>query len=219
MSCCGFRHRGVHRCKLRDYSAPSPLHIEPSLTSRRTRCGRSPNLGTLRRPFQQVGETRSSRDPVLTLGPVLTAVDHQDAIRRDSTTRLCDQACLDVGREGRVLHVEPQLDGCRDLVDVLAPRSRRAHEALCQLVCVNRHRLGELDHGWWCMPGGYCAPRSSLTIRSRSRAYSVVPTSVGTVQALVLNNGVVASVSRPSGVNRTSDRSPSSSIRITFPSA
>ncbi len=131
------------------YLAPSPLHIELFLPDRRPRLRRSPHAWPPRRTRQQFGEARSSRNPVLSLGPVLTAVDQQDAIRRDSMTRVGDQACLDVWCERGILHVEPKLDGRRDFVDVLPARSRRAHEALFQLVRVDRSVVEALGHSRW----------------------------------------------------------------------
>ena len=61
--------------------------------------------------------------------------------------------------------------------------------------------------------------RSSATIFSRSRAYSVVPTSVGAVHERVSKSGVDARRVIPVGVRTTRLRSPSSSRISVLPSA
>ncbi len=45
-------------------------------------------------------------------------------------------------------HVEAQLDGGRDLVDVLAAGAGGADKALLQLVVVNRKGVVDVQHGW-----------------------------------------------------------------------
>src|SRR5205814_8959226 len=42
--------------------------------------------------------------------------------------------------------IEPELDGRRDLVDVLAARTGRANKPLVEVVLVNRYRVRDADH-------------------------------------------------------------------------
>ena len=54
--------------------------------------------------------------------------------------------CLTSGGSDEALDVEPQLDGGRDLVDVLPARAGRAHEPFLELAVFDDDGVGDADH-------------------------------------------------------------------------
>ena len=60
------------------------------------------------------------------------------------------QPILDVGWDCRPRQIEPELDGCRDLVDVLSAGAGRTHEAFGEVGLVDRDAWsdGNRGHGY-----------------------------------------------------------------------
>ena len=77
---------------------------------------------------------------------MLAAVDQQHAIGGHAICREHEQSIFNVGGERRGAHIEPQLNGRRNLVDVLTARSGSADETLLDFALVNRDVVGNANH-------------------------------------------------------------------------
>src|ERR1700720_3210228 len=85
---------------------------------------------------------------VALLGAVTLRHDDQNAVAGEPAARQPFQPHAHVGgQRGRAAHVEAQLHGARELVDVLAARPGSAHEALLQLAFLDADAVGYPDHG------------------------------------------------------------------------
>jgi len=138
---------------VRVISAPQRLHpaseflgLEPFLARDRPRFRRLTPPRLLRRLGNQFDKPLPSGLPISCLCPMLAAVDQQHTIASHSAGREREQSILDVGWQRRGAHIEPELDGRRDLVDVLTARSGRAHEPLLDRAIVNRDVVGNANH-------------------------------------------------------------------------
>ena len=77
---------------------------------------------------------------------MLAAVDQQHAISGHAAPREREQPIFHIGWEGGGAHIEAELDGRRDLVDVLTARPGGAYEALFDLALVYGNGVGN-PHG------------------------------------------------------------------------
>ena len=143
------------------YSSPGSRVRRPSLIAPRCflasktaflraggRLGRPPRRGPLACFIDQLDQPLDRVAAVRLLRPAPASVKHQEAVVANALARQADQPVANVGRQRRrAAHVEPQPDGRRHLVDVLAARPRRANELELDLVFVDRDAGIDSNHG------------------------------------------------------------------------
>src|SRR5438309_4650285 len=106
-----------------------------------------PSLRARERLAQQRGEPFARILAVLRLRPEPPRVDDDDPfVRHAASGDRAQPFAHGVIQRRRARGVEAQLDGRRDLVDVLSPRPRRADEPLVQLALVERDRRSDRKH-------------------------------------------------------------------------
>jgi hypothetical protein len=99
------------------------------------------------RLVQQRGQPLPSVFPVLRLRPEPSGVDDDHAVRRHPAPGNRTQPPPDVVVQRiRARSVEPQLNGRRDLVDVLTARARSPYETLLELGFVDVDAIGYVQH-------------------------------------------------------------------------
>src|SRR5215510_281469 len=134
------------------------LAFQPSRPRGFCRLGRSPRLRRDRGLADQVDQALQRVVAVALLGAVaLRRDDHHAIVGEPAAGQPFEPRAHRVGQRWRVAHVEAQLYGGRDLVDILPARTRGADEALLDLALVDGDRIGDADH-LLVIPG---RPRSS----------------------------------------------------------
>jgi hypothetical protein len=103
------------------------LAVEAPQVRRARRPGCDARLARHADAFDQFIEPRQRRRPVHLLSPMLLRLDDHDAVARKPMIGQREQAHFQHFGQRRSLHIEAQVNGARDLVDVLAARSLRAH--------------------------------------------------------------------------------------------
>src|SRR5262245_12327413 len=114
--------------------APPDLGLDAALLRGPCRSCRNAWPRYKRRSPHQLGKPVARVLPVLLLRPEALGADDQHAVLRQPPAGKPHQPRANAGRQARRTgDIEAQLDGGRNLVDVLPARSRGAYELLAQL--------------------------------------------------------------------------------------
>src|SRR6185369_13729225 len=113
----------------------------------RARLGFAAELGCVQRGADQRGQAFARVGAILRLGAKTLGGDHQFTGGVDAGARKLDQARAHVRRQSRrSINIEPQLDGGRNFVDILAARTRCAHELLVEFAVRDGYVRRYLEH-------------------------------------------------------------------------
>src|SRR5215218_2418728 len=123
------------------------LGVQPALARARGRLGGAPRNRRDRCALDQFDETVARVLAVALLGAMALCADDQHAVAGEAAAgEALEPGAHVIGKVGRAAHIETQLNGARELVDVLPAGPRGADEAFIQLVVVDSDAVGDADH-------------------------------------------------------------------------
>src|SRR3954470_16152865 len=123
------------------------LGVQPALARARGRLGGAPRNRRDRCAPDQFDQTVARVLAVALLGRMALCADDQHAVAGETAAgEALEPGAHVIGKVWGAAHIETQLNGARELVDVLPARPRGTDETFIQLVVADSDAAGDADH-------------------------------------------------------------------------